>query len=147
MSQRLNAPCGIGSVPMSRHISGDKIVVVETRRRWSEEERRQAVDETMTAPVSSVARRRGIAKSLLFRWRKEAGLSGKRIGAKKPSASFVPMALPAPLSMAETARGSLLRTQDRGLIEIELAAGRKLRVTGPVDANTLKQVIAVLEGR
>jgi hypothetical protein len=33
------------------------------------------------------------------------------------------------------------------MIEIELAGGRRIRVTGPVEANTLKQVIAVLEGR
>lgn len=63
---------------MSGHISGDKIVVMETRRRWSDEERRQAVGETQSLPVSAVARKHGIAKSLLFRWRKEAGLSGKR---------------------------------------------------------------------
>jgi hypothetical protein len=31
---------------MSGHISRDNIVVVETRRRWSDDERRQAVEET-----------------------------------------------------------------------------------------------------
>lgn len=134
-------------MPMSRPISEDKIVVVETRRRWSDEERREAVEETRTAPVSSVARKRGIAKSLLFRWRKEAGLSGKHSDAKKSSASFVAVALPAPLSAAEVVAGSPPRAPDHGLIEIELAGGRKLRVKGPVEVNTLKQVIAVLEGR
>ena len=63
---------------MSGHIPGDKIVVIETRRRWSGEERRRAVEETLSLPVSAVARKHGIAKSLLFRWRKEAGLSGDR---------------------------------------------------------------------
>ena len=63
---------------MPGHISSDKIIVVETRRRWSDEERHRALDDTMTASVSAVARRHGMAKSLLFRWRKEVGLTGKR---------------------------------------------------------------------
>lgn len=132
---------------MSRHISGDKIVVVETRRRWSDEERRQAVDETMTAPVSSVARKRGIAKSLLFRWRKEAGISSKRGSARKTASSFVPAALPAPPFLAATPEPSSMQVQDQGVIEIELAGGRRLRVSGPVDTENLKRVIAVLDGR
>ena len=47
----------IGSVPMSGHISRDNIVVVETRRRWTDGERRQAVEETRHLPVSAVARK------------------------------------------------------------------------------------------
>jgi transposase len=132
---------------MSRHISGDKIVVVETRRRWSDEERRQAVDETLTAPVSLVARKRGIAKSLLFRWRKEAGLSGKRSGAKKPAPSFVPVALSAPALRAASSEPPSTHTPACGVIEIELSGGRRLRVSGPVDTENLKRVIAVLDGR
>jgi len=131
---------------MSRHISGDKIVVVETRRRWSVEERRQAVDETLTAPVSLVARKRGIAKSLLFRWRKEAGVSGKRRGGKK-MASFVPVALPIPSSRPATSEAPSIHGPACGVIEIELAGGRRLRVSGPVDTEALQRVIAVLNGR
>lgn len=129
---------------MSRHISGDKIVVVETRRRWSGEERREAVNETLMSPVSSVARKRGIAKSLLFRWRKEAGLSGKRGDVRKAASSFVSVALPAPTLLAAT---SELPVQGHGVIEIELSSGHKLRVSGCVEAENLKRVIAVLNGR
>lgn len=81
-------------------------------------------------------------------WRRQAGLSGKRGDAKKPSASFVPVALPAPVAAPTTmAEHSSARTPERGLIEIELAGGRRVRVSGMVDANALKQVIAALEGR
>jgi transposase len=132
---------------MSRHISEDKIVVVETRRRWSVEERRQAVNETLTAPVSSVARKRGIAKSLLFRWRKEAGLSGKRGCARKVASSFVPVALPVPPLLAATPEPPPMQVQDHGVIEIELSGGHKLRVSGRVEAENLRRVIAVLNGR
>jgi hypothetical protein len=53
------------------------------------------------------------------------------------------MMLPAPSPGAAVSSPST----DRGLVEIELAGGRRLRVSGPVDVATLKQVIAVLEGR
>jgi transposase len=132
---------------MSRHISGDKIVVVETRRRWSADERHEAVKETLTASVSSVARKRGIAKSLLFRWRKVAGLSGKRSGARKPAPSFVPVALPAPALRAASSESPSTHTPACGVIEIELSGGRRLRLSGPVDVEALKRVIAVLDGR
>ena len=105
----------IGSVPMSGHISGDKIVVVETRRRWTDEERQRALNDTVTSSVSLVARKYGIAKSLLFRWRKEAGLSGKRSDVKMPSASFVPVALPAPSAVVGTSGGSSPRMPDHSL--------------------------------
>ena len=44
---------------MSGHISNDKIVVIDTRRRWSDEERRQAVEETQHMAVSAIARKFG----------------------------------------------------------------------------------------
>lgn len=58
----------------------------------------------------------GIANSLLFRWRKEAGFSGKRGDVKERSASFVPVALLAPSAVAETPGGFSPRMPDRGLI-------------------------------
>lgn len=122
-------------------------VVAETRRRWTAEERRQIVAESETAPVSVVARRHGVAVSLVFRWRRQAGLPGKRAGSKKTDAVFVPvmlMAPPAPEAPLETSR---VQAPDSGMIEIELASGRRVRLSGPVDVQALKRVIAVLEGR
>ena len=131
---------------MSGHISGDKIVVIETRRRWSDEERRQAVEETQHMAVSAVARKFGMAKSLLFRWRKEAGLSVKR----KVIAPFVPVRIAASsasaMSMPPSAapQASTSATQVAGTIEIELAGGHKLKVHSPIDVQALKNVIAAL---
>jgi transposase len=115
-------------------------VVAETRRKWSAAERKQIVAETEAASVSSVARKHGAATSLVFRWRREAGLAGKK-SPRKPAAAFVPVALPALTQAAAVAGG------DRGMIEIELAGGRRLRVSGPVETEALRRVIAVLEGR
>jgi len=127
---------------MSGHISGDKIVVIETRRRWSDEERRQAVEETQHMAVSAVARKYGMAKSLLFRWRKEAGSPVKR----RPITPFVAVRIAAPLAMnmPSPAAPQASATRGAGTIEIELAGGHKLRVHSPIDVQALKQVIAAL---
>ena len=129
---------------MSGHISSDKIVVIETRRRWSDEERRQAVEETQHMAVSAVARKFGMAKSLLFRWRKEAGLATKR----KAIVPFVPVRIAASsasaMSMPPTEVPQASATPGAGTIEIELAGGHKLRVHSPIDVEALKHVIAAL---
>lgn len=75
------------------------IVVAETRRAWSPEQKRaihaEADDPATTA--SEVARRHGLHSSLLFRWR-----CALRAEASAPTAgsrpSFIPLALPAPPS-------------------------------------------------
>ena len=126
---------------MSGHISEGKIVVIETRRRWSDEERKQAVEATLTLPVSAVARKYGMAKSLLFRWRKEAGLSAKR----KPIVPFVPVRIAAaPIAVMNVPASAMPVVST---IEIELANGHKLRVSGTVETPALRQVIAALDGR
>lgn len=133
---------------MSGHMSNDKIVVIETRRRWSDEERQQAVEETQHLAVSAVARKFGMAKSLLFRWRKEAGLAGKR----GPIAAFIPVRIAAAststsaMSMPPSAvlQASTSAPQGAGTIEIELAGGHKLKVHGLIDVQALKHIIAVL---
>jgi len=150
---------------MSGHIARDNIIVVETPRRWSDDERRQVVEETRDLPVSAVARKHGMAKSLLFRWRKEAGLTGKRGQTDDPRGSrlvagFVPVriatasreALASSVPMAKFAgnvpspstSASVPVTHEAGSIEIELVGGIKLRVSGTVRPEALRQVIAAL---
>ena len=122
-------------------------VVAETRRRWTTEERRQIVAESETAPVSAVARRHGVAVSLVFRWRRQAGLPGKRASVKKAGGVFVPVMLTAPAAPPQRAEAPVIQAPDGGLIEIELAGGLRVRLSGPVDVQALRCVIAVLEGR
>ena len=134
---------------MSGHIS-DHIVVVETRRRWTDDERRQAVEETRHLPVSAVARKHGMAKSLLFRWRKEAGLTGKRRQTDDPRGSrlvegFVPVRIAAvPAISLPRPSMPMPVPHEAGSIEIELVGGTKLRVSGTVQPEALRQVIAAL---
>lgn len=122
-------------------------VVAETRRRWAAEERRQIVAESETAPVSVVARRHGVAVSLVFRWRRQAGLPGKRASVKKADTVFVPVMLAAPAAAEPPPETPRVPATDGGVIEIELAGGRRVRLSGPVDVQALKRVIGVLEGR
>jgi transposase len=116
-------------------------VVAETRRKWSRAEKEAMVAETAGASVSSVARKHGVASSLLFRWRR-----GKDIGSKamnpRAGVAFVPVALPAP-----SASHAPMPAMNGGLIEIELVSGRRIRVDASVDAGALKRVIAVLDER
>ncbi len=124
---------------MSGHIPGDGIIVVDTRRRWSVEERQRALEDTKSASVSSVARKHGVAKSLLFRWRKEAGLSGKR----RSIAPFVPVRISAAPAI-NLPSSEPPATPEPDSIEIELVDGTKLRVNGAVKSEPLRQIIAAL---
>jgi transposase len=105
------------------------VITAETRRRWSSEGKRAIVEEAArtTTSVSEVARRHGIASSLLFRWRREFADADRK--------QVAPAGLPA--------------RQDRssGRIEIELAGGRRIRVDAAVDVGVLKQIIDALEGQ
>src|ERR1700678_406322 len=51
-----------------------KVLGVERRRRWSKAEKSRIVAETLMpgAVVCEVARRHGVAQSLLFTWRRQA---------------------------------------------------------------------------
>jgi len=117
------------------------VVVAETQRRWSRAEKLALVAETAGASVSAVARKHGIASSLVFRWRRGLGGGAKML---KPGAgtAFIPVALPAPVVAPVTAA-----VPGGGVIEIELVGGCRVRVDASVDLNALKRVIAVLEVR
>jgi transposase len=124
--------------------SGEKTfaVVAETRRRWSLEEKLALVAEAASRSVSAVARKHGIAPSLLFRWRRE--LRGRQSEAAFER-GFAPVAL---LGMPAVAPASASiagpRTEGQGVIEIVLAGGQRVRVGTDVDVGALKRVIAAL---
>ena len=71
-------------MPTSGHETSRDFSVVAARRMWSRAEKQSIVEETLVpgANVSAVARRHGVAQSLLYRWRKDAtgsaGLASER---------------------------------------------------------------------
>jgi transposase len=124
-----------------------RLEVVETgrRRRWSEDEKLKIVLESLQAPrqISATARRYGISRSLLIRWRRS--FRPEQRVTPEEQVGFVPaMVVPGskpPVPASDGLAGS-------GAIEIELATGVRMRITGSVDAATLKAAVAALfDGR
>ena len=120
----------------------------ERRRRWSQDDKARIVEETLVpgAKVTEVARRNGVAASLVFTWRRQART------VEKAEPCFVPLRIAV---AAETAKP--LSEDDRrvrpvpvvrnGLIEIELGNRRCVRVDAQVDPEALARVLDVLERR
>ena len=121
----------------------ERLEVVDTgrRRRWSEDEKVKIVLESLQAPrqVAATARRYGVSRSLLLRWRRSFRPEPKEAA---DQTGFVPA-----MVVAEAMPGPV-RSADGGTIEIEFAAGTRMRITGTVDAATLKAAVAALaDGR
>lgn len=116
-------------------------IVAETRRLRTEEERRAIVAEAMQGyrKASAVARKHGIAPSLLFRWKRMYGAQGQpAVPPSSPAFMPVTVALPSPRSSGAATK--LLET-----IEIEAACGLKLRFGADIDIGVLKRILAALE--
>ena len=120
---------------------------VERRRRWSRDEKMRILAESLEpgATVSEVARRNDVAASLLFTWRRQA---------RHPAAAsttMVPVVIGEPPGPAASVAAKPRRTRSpakgRGLIEIDLGGGRKVRVDAGVDAKALARVLDVLSSR
>jgi len=145
-------------------MSGDNFsrrysIVAETRRRWSDAEKRAIIAEVARpdANISAVARRHEIKPSLLFRWRRTAREAEPRGG----GAVFVPvtLALPPASAAAPTPEAAspicpdappcpsadAAQTDDR--IEIELGNGRLVRVGSGIDMGALRRILTVLDDR
>jgi transposase len=123
----------------------ERLEVVDTgrRRRWSEDEKLKIVLESLQAPrqVAATARRYGVSRSLLLRWRRSFRPEPKD-AAHQPS--FVPA-----MAVAESeAPPRPAGPSCGGTIEIEFATGIRMRITGRVDAAALKAAVAALaDGR
>lgn len=128
----------------------------ERRRRWSEEEKLQLVEEACRPghSVSQVARARGINASQLFAWRRQALAKGL-ISDNRPELSAVRALTFAPVTVAEEdatevsndeKRPARRRKVPRGsaMIEIELKSGDRVRVEGSADAALVARIVAAL---
>jgi transposase len=128
----------------------------ERRRRWSEEEKLQLVEEACRPghSVSQVARQRGINASQLFAWRRQALAEGL-VSDHRSEQSAVPALTFAPVKVAEDevtadAKEEMppprRRSVPRGLatIEIELKGGDRVRVEGSADAALVLRIVSAL---
>ena len=125
---------------------------LERRRRWSQDDKARIVEETQVrgAKVTDVARRNGVAASVVFTWRRQART------VEKVGPCFTPVQITAAVEpSAEDAKP--LSKDDRrlrpvpaarnGLIEIDLGNRRRVLVDAQVDAAALARVLDVLERR
>ena len=124
---------------------------IERRRRWSQDDKMRIVEETLVpgAKVTEVARRNGIAASVVFTWRRQARTI------EKVGPCFAPVQIAAAETSGENAKP--LSDDDRrlrpvpvarvGLIEIDLGNRRRIRVDAHVDSEALARVLDVLERR
>jgi transposase len=118
----------------------------ERRRRWSEDEKAEILAELAKPGASgaAIARRFGVNRSLVYKWRKEAGLgTAPRGSAPKPSMSFAPVLLTGPAPPAETPVSS---ATPLSFIEIEMK-GARVRLPGDAPASIVTAAIRALRGR
>jgi transposase len=121
----------------------------QARRRWSEEDKRRLVAETFGpgATVHGVARRSGVSPSQLFAWRKlyRAGPEIERTAVPAlpsvPGFAAVVVAPATPPSVADAVPAP------SGLIEIELAGGDRVRISGAADPGVVAAALRALVGR
>jgi transposase len=132
---------------------------VERRRRFSVEQKLAVLSEAIApgANMSAVARRHGLSPAQVYKWRRlaELGVIGVPGASELPSFVAVEIAqdvpsLPVPVAEAKpipAAEAPRRRRHKKGLIEIELAGGRRIRVDRDVDAAALERVLDVLARR
>jgi transposase len=113
------------------------------RRRWSEDEKLKIVLESLQAPrqVAATARRYGVSRLLLLRWRPSFWPEPKD-AVHQPD--FVPAMV---VAESEPTLCPLAPASSGGSIEIEFAAGARTRIARSVDAATLMAAVAALADR
>jgi transposase len=125
---------------------------LERRRRWSQDDKARIVEETLApgVKVTEVARRNGVAASVVFTWRRQART------AERVVPCFAPVQIAAAVEMGEEnskppseddRRVRQLPAVRNGLIEIDLGNRRRIRVDAQVDPEALARVLDVLERR
>ena len=120
------------------------------RRNFGEADKRRIVEEACRegASISGVAKKYGIAATVVFRWRKELNPAAEPsivtvLVSDAPDSStlasqsgLITMAAPAPIIVERSTPG----------IEVELIGGRRVRFERDVDPETISRLVALLEG-
>ena len=116
------------------------ITGVERRRRWSWDQKRAIVEESLAPHVSAAARRHGIGTGQLYTWRRQLL---KRQLVDTPRFARVEVAAEPPRLTGPIAGPG---AGTAGTIEITLADGTSVRVNADVDEPALRRVLGVLRG-
>ena len=118
-------------------------VARQTKRLWSDEEKRSICVQT-TAPevsVAQVARRYALNANMIFKWLRD----GRYAPGPAPASVDTPCFLP--VEIVDRARLEVSRpVKIDGQIEIELAGGHRLRISGSYAPEALARLIRGLSG-
>lgn len=139
-----------------------EIILGKERRRWSADEKRAIVAETIAAgEVTRVARRHGANPAMVFAWRKQFGASA--VEASRASA-FVPVEVIAPQGASGPPRTPIARlptpsispsvaeaptqgaTAAPTLIDVEIGADIRLRIRAGAEPALAAAVAKALRG-
>jgi transposase len=114
-------------------------VARRTKRLWTDEEKRSICFQTTTPGVSvaQVARRYAMNANLIFTWLRDPRFAPDPASAPVPSeeACFLPVEI-----VAETS-SSVDAPATENHIEIELAGGHRMRISGSYDPEALARLI------
>jgi transposase len=133
-----------------------EIITRNERRRWSLEQKREIVAESLGQGVSptEVARKHAISSGQLYTWRREL-LTMQTALITRSTPRFAEVEMVAPLAQrvdddpAPAVIKSLpsMSVPSGGVIEVVLPGGAMVRVDAQVDASALRRVLDVLDGR
>lgn len=121
------------------------VMARQTKRLWTDDEKRSICFQT-TAPevsVAQVARRYSMNANLIFTWLRDPRF------APEPGSLDAPCFLPVEI-VDRSPHGDTLPATDpvlaAGTIEIEIAGGHRLRISGAYDPAALARLIRGLSG-
>ena len=128
-------------------------VVRRTKRLWTDEEKRSICLQTMAAEVSvaQVARRYALNANMIFKWLRDARYAPGSAQGAVDAPVFLPVEIVNP-TRSEAARLVVPNSVLPGgalpecLLEIEIAGGHRLRVSGSYDPEMLARLIRGLSG-
>jgi transposase len=118
-------------------------VARRAKRLWSEEEKRSICLQTAAPEVSvaQVARRYALNANLIFKWLRDARYAPGQAQAAADTPCFLPV------EIADHARHEESRpVTAESLLEVELAGGHRLRISGSYDPGALVRLIRGLSG-
>ena len=123
-------------------------VVRRTKRLWTDEEKRSICLQTTTRDVSvaQVARRYALNANMIFKWLRDTRYAPRSGSVVTDAPVFLPVEIVSP-ARSEVARpilpdSALLNC----LLEVEIAGGHRLRVSGSYDPEALARLIRGLSG-
>nr|WP_245506369.1 MULTISPECIES: transposase [Rhizobium] len=113
------------------------------RRDWSDAEKVRIVEESLQGfrQGSVTARRYGLSRSLLTRWRREYRSGLLSVSA---STSFVPLSISPPPAASSEMMAPLQSGGDK-MIEIGLPNGRRLTIPASLDPTILARLLPILD--